>query len=87
MIAPVVYLLCALTSILCTVLLGRAWYRNRTRLLMWSALCFVGLAFSNIFLVMDLVLFPDVDFKPARQISALLALVLLIAAFIWEDGL
>lgn len=87
MIAPIVYLLCAATSILCTALLARAWFRNRTRLLMWSALCFVGLAFSNIFLVMDLVLFPDIDFKPARQASALLALVLLIAAFIWEDEL
>ncbi len=87
MIAPAVYLLCALASILCMVLLGRAWLRNRTRLLMWSALCFVGLAAANIFLVMDLVLFPDIDFKPARQISALLALTILIAAFIWEDDL
>lgn len=85
MIAAAVYLLCALASILCMGLLGRAWFRNRTRLLMWSALCFIGLALSNIFLVLDLVLFPDIDFKPARLISALIAVSVLIAAFIWED--
>lgn len=85
MIAPAVYLLCALASTLCMVLLGRAWYRNRARLLMWSAVCFVGLALSNVFLVLDLVLFPNIDFKPARLISALLGLTVLIAVFIWED--
>ena len=42
-----VYLLCALTSLACAVLLLRGYFRTRVRLLLWSGLCFVGLALNN----------------------------------------
>jgi Family of unknown function (DUF5985) len=56
--APIVYLLCALTSLVCTFLLARAYRASRVRLLFWSVLCFAGLTASNILLFIDLVLVP-----------------------------
>ena len=58
--AETVYVLCALTSILCAALLFRAYRGNRSRLLLWSTLCFVGLALNNVFLFVDIVVVPDI---------------------------
>ncbi len=82
-----VYVLCLVTSILCAVLLLRSYRSNRTRLLMWSSLCFVGLAFNNLLLLLDLAIVPDVDLRLARSGSAVLAVGLLAFGLIWErDG-
>ena len=43
----VVYILGALTTLACTVLLLRGYARTNKRLLLWSGLCFAGLTFSN----------------------------------------
>ena len=40
--ATVVYLLCALTSLGCALLLLAAYRRERARLLLWSCVCFGG---------------------------------------------
>ena len=52
--AETVYLLCAGTSAACALVLLRAHHRTGTRLLLWSGLCFVGLALNNAVLVLDL---------------------------------
>jgi len=83
--AEIVYLLCALTSTLCAVLLLRAYARTRTRLLMWSGLCFVGLALSNGLLVLDLMILPDVDLSTVRLVPAALGLALLVYGLVWES--
>ena len=57
--AETVYLLCAATSVTCAVLLLRAYRRQRTRLLLWSSLCFVLLALNNILLFVDLIVVPS----------------------------
>jgi hypothetical protein len=80
-----VYVLCALTSVLCAGLLLRAYRANRTRLLLWSTLCFIGLGINNILLFVDIVLVPDVDLQIFRTGSALLALALLTIGLIWES--
>lgn len=49
----VVYLLCALTSAVCGALLFRSFRRQGLRLLLWMALCFVGLTLSNVLLYLD----------------------------------
>ena len=54
--AQTVYILCALTSLLCTVLLARAYRASRVRLLFWSILCFAGLTVANVLLCIDLVI-------------------------------
>lgn len=83
--AEAVYALCALTSILCAVLLGRAYGRTRTHLLLWSTLCFVGLAINNVLLFVDLVMLPDVDLRLVRIGSALIAVGLLVYGLIQES--
>jgi hypothetical protein len=84
-IAPtVVYILCLLASSLCAGLLLRAYFRSRTRLLLWTALSFVCLALNNFFLVGDLVIFPGVNLSPLRPAASLAAIGILLYGFIWE---
>src|ERR1051326_1851899 len=80
-----VYVLCAATSILCAVLLARSYRRGPTRLLAWSAWCFLGLAINNVLLVVDLVVVPDVDLALARSITAVVAMLLLVIGLVWES--
>ena len=81
-----VYVLCALTSVLCAGLLLRSYFSNKSRLLLWSTLCFVGLAINNILLFVDLVLTgPDLDLRFFRSGSALVATALLTIGLVWES--
>lgn len=80
-----VYLLCLATSLVCTFLLYRSFRRSGAKLLLWTALCFGGLAFNNLFLSLDVLLFPDVQLLPFRHLSALVAIVLLLYGFVWES--
>jgi hypothetical protein len=82
--AAIVYVLCFLTSAACAWLLGRAYARTGTRLLLWSSICFGFLAANNLVLVLDLVIWPELDMGLARLILALAALVSLIWGFVWE---
>jgi hypothetical protein len=79
-----VYTLCFLTSSACAVLLGRSHRRSGARLLLWSSLCFVLLAVNNLVLVLDLVVFPDVNLRLARLLMALAAVSVLLFGFIWD---
>jgi hypothetical protein len=83
--AAVVYVLCALTSALCAVLLLRSWWAGRQRLVLWTAAGFVGLTLHNMLLVVDLTLFPDVDMQLVRDASGLAAVSVLLAGLIWES--
>ncbi|HEU4621458.1 MAG TPA: DUF5985 family protein [Burkholderiaceae bacterium] len=85
MIAKIVYTLCALTSFACMTLLLRGYLRTRFRLLFWSGLCFAGLTVNNVLLVMDRIVFTDVDLQPFRLSAALLAMLLLLYGLIYED--
>ena len=77
--APLVYLLCGLTSLVCTVLLVRAHSRSPLPLLRWSAFCFGGLTAANWLLFIDLVLFPtSVDLSTLRGAVTLISLAALI---------
>jgi hypothetical protein len=82
--AEAVYLLCALTSLLCAVLLFRSHRAVRTPLLFWSSLCFAGLALNNVLLFVDLVVVPDFDLRLVRSSSALASLALLLYGLIAE---
>ena len=81
------YIMCALVSLACGVLLLRAYATSRLRLLLWSAICFGFLALNNLALVFDLVVWPDsVDLRLLRISLALAAVVSLIWGFVWEVG-
>ncbi len=79
-----VYGLCLAASALCAFLLLAAWRQTRSRLLFWTALGFVFLAFNNLFLVADLVLFPGMFLWPLRQAASALAVGGLLYGFVWE---
>jgi hypothetical protein len=78
------YLLAALTSGACMVLLFRAYARSGGRLLLWSALCFVCLTLNNLLLFFDLQIFTQIDLRPYRLAAALLGLLFLLYGFITE---
>jgi hypothetical protein len=82
--AVVIYSLCALTSLACVVLLFRAYAQTRASLLFWSGLCFLGLTASNVLLILDRVVYPDIDMYPARLAAALVGLLLLVFGLVWE---
>jgi hypothetical protein len=69
----IIYSLCALTSLLCTVLLARAYRRTRAPLLFWSAVCFAALACNNALLFVDIVVLPQTDLSLERIGTALIA--------------
>ena len=79
-----VYILCFLTSSACAWLLGRSYARSRTKLLLWSSACFVLLAGNNLMLVIDLLVFPDVNLRISRLLLALAAVSVLIFGFVWD---
>lgn len=79
-----VYVLCALTSIACAVLLTRGYARSRARFLLWSALCFIGLAANNVLLFLDLAVLPRVDLSLWRSLTALAGLALLLFGLVWD---
>jgi hydrogenase/urease accessory protein HupE len=83
--AEAVYVLCALTSLFCAGLLTRSYRRTRQRLLLWSSLCFVGLALNNILLWVDFVAAPTVDLRLWRSGIALGAMAVLLFGLIWES--
>jgi hypothetical protein len=80
-----VYLLCFASSLLCMALLARSYLRSRSRLLLWSVLCFVGLAISNLLLFVDVVILPTtIDLLPLRHLSTLCGVGILLYGFIWD---
>jgi hypothetical protein len=83
--AETVYILCMLTSAVCAYLLLKSYRSTRTRLLLWSSLCFVGLALNNLLLFADLVVVPTVDLSIWRNLSALAALSILVFGLVWDS--
>lgn len=84
MIAGVVYILCALTSLACAILLWRGYRRNHMRLLFWSSLCFLGLALNNVLLYIDVKVLPEIDLSIVRTIPALIGVCCLIYGLTME---
>ena len=83
---PVIYSLCALTSLTCLVLLWRSYRMTASRLLFWSALCFLLLTVNNVLLVFDKIVFPvEVDLSLWRLVAALAAVALLLFGLVWEE--
>lgn len=84
--AAVIFLLCALTSLACTVVLWRNWRKNGHRLIFWCSLCFALLTLNNLILVIDeVVLDGAFDLRPWRLTVGLLAFVLLVFGLVWEE--
>ena len=83
--AAAVYVLCALTSLACAVLLLRAYQARAVRLLLWSGLAFIGFAVGNVLLVVDrVVVGPGLDLALWRSLPVLAGLAVLIYGLVWD---
>ncbi len=82
--AGAAYLSCAATALTACMLLLRAYWSNGQRLLLWSGVCFGLLAFDNVLVFVDLVLFPEVDLSITRNVAALVGVVMLLYGLVWE---
>jgi hypothetical protein len=72
-------------SVACAGLLLRAWTASRSRLLLWSGICFAWLAVSNVLLFVDLaVIGDDTDLRWARSATFLAGTATLLAGLIWD---
>lgn len=81
-----VYIVGAFVMLSCGILLLRGYLRGKQRLLLWSSLCFFGLAISNALIFVDLVLLPSHDLYPTRLLTAAVSTLLLLYGLIWEGG-
>ena len=79
-----VYALCFATSVMCTWLLFRSYRKSSARLLMWSAACFILLAVSNLVVILDILVIPEVDLRIYRLTLSLSAVLTLLFGFIWD---
>jgi hypothetical protein len=67
------------------LLLAHGFVRTKSRLLFWSALCFVGLTINNALLFIDLVVLPtQIDLQIPRLIASGVGMALLLYGFIWD---
>lgn len=82
---PAVYVLGTLTTLACGILLLRGYFRGGNKLLLWSAICFLGLSVSNALVFADLVLLPNIDLYFWRLLTAAISMVALMYGLIWES--
>lgn len=78
------YLLCFLTSLSCCLLLIRSYRRTASRVLLWTAACFVLLAVDNLLVVLDLIVLTNVDLSVLRLLVTLFAVSTLLVGFMRE---
>jgi Family of unknown function (DUF5985) len=83
--ATAVYILSALISLACAVLLLRSYVETRTGLLLWAAVCFLGLTLNNTLLFVDKVVVTDVDLSLWRTLPALAGMLALVFGLLWEE--
>jgi hypothetical protein len=84
-VGPVVYFSCAVAALCCAALLLRAYRRTRTRLLLWSGICFSLLTLNNALIAVDLFVFPQIDLYLARNLVALAGIACMLWGLIWES--
>jgi hypothetical protein len=84
-IALIVYILCALTSLACAVLLLRGYARSGARLLLWSGLCFACFAVNNALLIIDVRVLPERDLSVLRTLPSVLGVALLLYGLVWDS--
>jgi len=83
-VSAALYVLTIVTTLACSILLLRAYFKVRNRLLLWSGLCFAGLTLDNLLVLGDMVLFPSVDLYTYRLASTAISISLLLFGMVWE---
>ena len=80
-----IYSLCAITALICSWLLLRAYLKNGYKLLLWSGLCFAGLTLNNALLIVDKFLVTFVDLSTWRLVLALASTLVFLYGLIWDS--
>lgn len=83
--ASAVYLLGMFVALACGVLLARGYRQSRQRLLLWSSICFLGLALSNALLFVDLRLLPSIDLHLLRRAVTAISILVLLFGLVWDS--
>ena len=83
--AGAIYLLCALTALLCAWLLLKAYCRSRYKLLLWGGLCFIGLTLNNALVFADKLLVPHFDLLMVRLLVAFASVLVFLYGLIWDS--
>lgn len=84
LIPTIVYTLCFVTSSLCAWLLTRSYRRSRSRMLLWSAACFIFLAANNFVVIIDMMFVGSVDLRFYRLLFSAAAVSVLLFGFVWD---
>ena len=82
--SSIIFGLCAAVALICAYLLISAYRRQGHRLLLWSGLCFAGFTANNTLLILDRLVFVDVDLSIYRTGVALASITVLIFGLIWD---
>ena len=85
MIAHLIYGLCMVLSLAIALMLWRHQRRRPTRLIVWTAVCFSGLALSNLALILDKLIFPEFDLTLVRHTISLVSIGALLFGLIYEE--
>jgi hypothetical protein len=85
-VAATVYILSALISLACAALLLRSYVQARSALLLWAAVCFLGLTINNAMLFVDKIVATDVDLSLWRGLPALAGMLALAFGLLWEES-
>lgn len=84
MVPVLIYGLCMVTALMSAWLLLQAYFKTRYRLLFWCSLFFSIAAVNNVFLVLDKVVYPNIDLTVYRYVVALVGLTVLLPGLILE---
>jgi hypothetical protein len=81
-----IYLLGTLVVLACGLLLARGYKQSRQRLLLWSSICFLGLAVSNALTFLDLSILPQaIDLHMLRHSVTGIATLVLVYGLVWDS--
>lgn len=83
--ALLIYALCAAAALACALLLLAGSRRSSSRMLLWSGLCFGGLALTNALIVVDALDLTTHDLWTVRLVVSLGAIALLLYGLIFEE--
>lgn len=84
-IGAIIYALGAIASLLCAWLLLRAYLTGKYRLLLWGGLCFAGLTFCNVLLILDKVFLPpEIDLSLWRHLVTLISFGIFLYGLIFD---
>lgn len=83
--ALIIYSLCSWTSFICLWMLLKSYFLTKSKILLWSSLCFSGLFINNILLIIDGFTGPKINLLTLRSTISLISFMFLLFGLIWEE--